>query len=83
MWRNQNQKDTQPIQTCSEDYALHLFATVLHWGVSLYFDLDFVDLEGSCCWRCLFPTSLMIRGHCPVLLDQPIRGLLYYVSTRD
>ena len=19
--------------------------------------------KGSCCWRCLFPTSLMIRGH--------------------
>jgi len=26
--------------------------------------------EGSCCWRCLSPTSLMIRGHCPVLLPE-------------
>ena len=27
---------------------------------------------GSCCWRCLFPTSLMIRVHFPVLPDQQI-----------
>jgi len=28
--------------------------------------------EGSCCWRCLFPTSLVIRGHCPVFPDQQV-----------
>jgi hypothetical protein len=30
--------------------------------------------EGSCCWRCLSPTSLMIRGHFPVFPDQQVMG---------
>ena len=40
------------------------------WGLRAPLGAAELYREGSCCWRCLFPTSLMIRGHCPVFPDQ-------------
>ena len=37
-------------------------------------------MEGSCCWRCMSPTSLMIRGHCPVFPDQQVMGIMNEVG---
>ena len=45
------------------------------WGLRAPLGAAELYREGPCCWRCLFPTSLMIRGHCPVFPDQhlPLR----------
>ena len=40
------------------------------WGLRAPLGAAELYREGPCCWRCLFPTSLMIRGHCPVFPDQ-------------
>ena len=40
------------------------------WGLQAPLGAAELYREGSCCWRCLSPTSLMIRGHFPVFPDQ-------------
>ena len=40
------------------------------WGLQAPLGAAELYREGSCSWRCLFPTSLMVRGHCPVFPDQ-------------
>ena len=42
------------------------------WGLRAPLGAAELYREGPCCWRCLFPTSLMIRGHCPVFPDQQV-----------
>jgi len=34
-------------------------------------------MEGSCCWRCVALTSLMILGHFPVSPDQQVWARSY------
>ena len=44
----------------------------VQWGLQAPLGAAELYREGSCCWRCLFPTSLMIRGHFPVFPDQQV-----------
>ena len=39
-------------------------------------------VEGSCCWRCVALTSLMILGHFPVSPDQQVMGSVDVPSLR-
>jgi len=48
------------------------------WGLQAPLGAAELYREGSCSWRCLFPTSLMIRGHCPVSPDQQVIGPFVY-----
>ena len=44
------------------------------WGLRAPLGAAELYREGPCCWQCLSPTSLMIRGHCPVFPDQQVMG---------
>ena len=51
------------------------------WGLQAPLGAAELYREGSCCWRCLFPTSLMIRGHFSVFPDQQVmEGINYDIG---
>jgi len=51
---------------------VHSVSICEQWGLRAPLGAAELYREGSCCWRCFFPTSLMIRGHCPVFPDQQV-----------
>ena len=63
-------------KSCVVHHNITVHAVLLsiceQWGSRAPLGAAELYMEGSCCWRCLFPTSLMIRGHCPVFPDQQV-----------
>jgi len=50
----------------------HILPICEQWGLQAPLGAAELYREGACCWRCLFPTSLMIRGHFQVFPDQQV-----------
>ena len=59
---------------CTGFFTLKMVSICEQWGLQAPLEAAELYREGSCCWRCLSPTSLMIRGHCPVFPDQQVMG---------